>query len=64
MARLPPLAVLFAALGALAHGDHSFDLSDQADNALSYAERHVRPRSPAHRSRPPTDAYRTPHRLF
>lgn len=48
MARLPPLAVLFAALGALAHGDHSFDLSDQADNALSYAERHVRPRSPAH----------------
>ncbi|AAW45100.1 protein secretion-related protein, putative [Cryptococcus deneoformans JEC21] len=41
MARLPPLAVLFAALGALAHGDHSFDLSDQADNALSYAERHM-----------------------
>lgn len=43
MARLLPLAILFTALRALAHGDHSFDLSDQADNGLSYAERHVRP---------------------
>ncbi|KAE8540779.1 hypothetical protein D1P53_003143 [Cryptococcus gattii VGV] len=41
MARLLPLAILFTALRALAHGDHSFDLSDQADNGLSYAERHM-----------------------
>ncbi|KIR58111.1 hypothetical protein I314_06076 [Cryptococcus bacillisporus CA1873] len=41
MARLLPLAILFTALRALAHGDHSFDLSDRADNGLSYAERHM-----------------------
>nr|KIR83969.1 hypothetical protein I308_05725 [Cryptococcus tetragattii IND107] len=41
MARLLPLAILFTALRAFAHGDHSFDLSDQADNGLSYAERHM-----------------------
>ncbi|KIR31251.1 hypothetical protein I352_06345 [Cryptococcus deuterogattii MMRL2647] len=41
MAQLLPLAILFTALRALAHGDHSFDLSDQADNGLSYAERHM-----------------------
>lgn len=40
---MTPLLLLCTALGALAHGDHSFDLADQTDSALSYAERHVRP---------------------
>ncbi|ODN80739.1 hypothetical protein, variant [Cryptococcus amylolentus CBS 6039] len=32
---------LLLATTALAHGDHSFDLADDADHALSYAERHM-----------------------
>ncbi|UOH85015.1 hypothetical protein LQV05_001831 [Cryptococcus neoformans] len=38
---MTPLLLLCTALGALAHGDHSFDLADQTDSALSYAERHM-----------------------
>ncbi|OWZ74637.1 hypothetical protein C365_06975 [Cryptococcus neoformans Bt85] len=38
---MTPLLLLCIALGALAHGDHSFDLADQTDSALSYAERHM-----------------------
>jgi hypothetical protein len=37
------ILILSAAL-AQAHGDHSFDLSD-ADDGMSYAERHVCPSS-------------------
>lgn len=36
------LCALVLALGvARAHGDHTFDLEDQDDNIMSYAERHV-----------------------
>jgi hypothetical protein len=33
--------LLLAAAMAAAHGDHSFDLNDAADDGMSYAERHV-----------------------
>jgi len=39
MLSIIPTSLLLAAL-AIAHGDHSFDLSDN-DESLSYAERHV-----------------------
>lgn len=36
------LLSLVLALGAVrAHGDHTFDLEDQDDTLMSYAERHV-----------------------
>ncbi|ORY23425.1 hypothetical protein BCR39DRAFT_582863 [Naematelia encephala] len=33
--------ILLLALRVSAHGDHSFDLDDAADNGMSYAERHM-----------------------
>jgi hypothetical protein len=40
MSRLIPLCLALA-VAVIAHGDHSFDLSDENDISMSYAERHV-----------------------
>lgn len=39
MSRLLPLVLLAALVSG--HSEHSFDLDDQADIGMSYAERHV-----------------------